>query len=326
MPTAVAKDLLSSKQEKIKQVLYNEVYGVMPDCPVHLGAETVCEDIGFAAGKAVLRHKNLIIDIGDKELRIPFSEVIPNGKSNCPAIIYLCFEDEVPNKYLPAEEISDRGYAIFSLNLKRVSENDGNFKSGVCADIARSRRKKNAPGKLMLWAWAAIRLMEYVASVESIDGKSIAVAGHGLPGKAALIAGALDGRFSFTIANDAAAFGVGANSDYGKLSLIMPHLFCPAFTEGNFEGCEQAMLLSLCAPRSVLVGCAADDPRSAPELEYEAIKEASLFYPNTVLQKEIPTANTLVQTGSISYHLRGGMHYFSREDWKIYLDFIDKNR
>lgn len=326
MPTALKKGIIAVNREEIKQRLFNGIYGVMPDRPIHLAAEIVSEDIGFAAGKATLCHKNLILDMGEKQLRVPFSQIIPKGKTNCPAIVYLSYEGAVPNRYLPAEEITDRGYAIFSLDFKVVSENNGDFKSGISADIARSRRKKNAPGKLMLWAWAAVRLMEYAQSLDCIDSESIAVAGHGLLGKAALIAGAVDERFNFIIANDSISFGAGKNLSYGKLSLIMPHLFCPAFAEVDFEGCEQAMLLSLCAPRAILIGCAADDPRSAPELEYEALREASAFYSSAKLQKEIPTANALVQTGNLSYHLRGGMHYFSREDWKIYLDFIDKNR
>ena len=323
MPTDLKVNLLSQSRDEIKQVLCNNIYGSLPTTPVHLTVDIVREDIGFAAGKATLCHKNLVLDMGERYVQIPFTEMIPNDKANCPAIVYLGYESAVPNKFLPAEEIIDRGYAIFLFNHEDVSTNDSNFKSGIYNDVAPSRRKKNAPGKLMLWAWTAIRLMEYVASLDIIDKNSIAVAGHGLLGKAALLAGAFDERFNYIIANDTISFGTGSELDYGKLSLIMPHLFCPAFTDNVFPECEHSMLLSLCSPRSVLVGSCADDPRSLPQEEYESLKSAFSLSEG---ESKIPTERGCIQTENVSYHVRGGMHYLSREDWKIYLDFIDKKR
>jgi hypothetical protein len=40
--------------------------------------------------------------------------------------------------------------------------------------------------------------------------------------------------------------------------------------------------------------------------------------------EDIPEAKSVLQEGDTSYHVRHGLHYLSREDWNIYMDFIDK--
>ena len=73
------------------------------------------------------------------------------------------------------------------------------------------------------------------------------------------------------------------------------------------------MLLTLCVPRPVLVRTAAADIRSVPEAERQCLEgliaHYGLFGP---------------AEDAFYFEKRGGAHYFSREDWSAYLDFIDK--
>ena len=105
------------------------------------------------------------------------------------------------------EEITDSGRAV-----ARVSYQD------IAPDQETAIRTAPAPcspanafdgwGKLAVWAWSASRIMDYLVDLEEIDGKRIAVAGHSRLGKAALLCGAMDDRFSMVISNDSGAGGI----------------------------------------------------------------------------------------------------------------------
>lgn len=308
-----------------------EIYGIMPKAPQHLDTEIISEDRCFAAGKAVLKKQNLIIELEDKRIKMPFTAVVPSLGHPCPAVIYIGCEKEVPNRYLPAEEIIDRGYAIFTFFYDEAAPNNGDFKKGIAAHIARSRRSKAAPGKIAVWAWAAMRLTEHAASLEYIDGKNIAVSGHGLMAKAAMLAGALSKECSFIIANDPlSAFGsCGLPSVENARYVDCPYLFSPAFSKKPCKD-EHSILLSLCAPKNILIGSAIDDIQSDPASEYEMLISLTNegYLPigmKGISQKEkIPAMPCCIQDGDISFHARAGRSYFGREDWNIYLDFIDK--
>lgn len=41
------------------------------------------------------------------------------------------------------------------------------------------------PGKIALWAWAALRVMDYLQTREYVDLKNVAVVGHSRLGKTA---------------------------------------------------------------------------------------------------------------------------------------------
>ncbi len=319
--------------ERINTERLTKMYGEIPPRPIHLSCDTKYADGGFAAGKATISRHNLILDLGEKEITLPFVSVIPKTENPCPVIAFFGQERGIPNKYLPAEEIIDRGYAIFSLCLDEVSENDGNFK-GISSHIARSRRRKSSSGKLAVWAYAIMRVVDYACDLEFTDKEKIIVAGHGLCARAVMLAGGLDERISYIIANGVKArplpFAESRSESY--LSVYEnPHLYCPSFVKEPF-GDEYYTLLSACSTRRILVGVAEDGEYFDPEEEYNTLVSVSEEYylPKGMTglsrQNKIPTSRMLIQDGDISYHIRPGTDYFSREDWNIYLDFIDKNR
>ena len=268
------------------------------------------------------------MEINDRNVSFDFVSVIPKHQGPCPAIISLNFQSGVPNKYLPAEEIVDRGYAIFALGIDNLAESDSNFKSGIFPKLIRSRKRRNAPGKIALWSYCAIVMADHISSLFEIDNSRIAISGHAECAKAALLAAGLDERIDFVIANDALSIlsPIGTKSNLGnRLAYDFPYLFCPAFSDEPIND-EHFMLISLCKGKNILVGCSRDDLKSNFDIEYEILMEA--LGENTPLpiqnENEIPTKVTLVEGDNFSYHLRGGTSYFSREDWNIYLNFIDK--
>lgn len=282
-----------------REVIRDKIYGEMPERPVHLSYKVKSTDEGFAAGKATWREVNIELDFGEREATLPITAVIPKTEAPCPAIVYIGNEDRVPNKFLPVEEIIDRGYAVINICTGVVSKNNADFKSGLCKYIAKGRRRKNAPGKIALWAWGAQRAVDYLSNLDGIDKKKIAVAGHGATAIAALLLAAEDGRIGYVIANDPfATFGQSSGLD-------APYLFCPAYAEESVgDGIRE--LLTLCADKRVMLGSARDRAFADGEGERRIISESGI--------------------SDYAYHSRAGGEYFSREDWNNYLDFFDKSR
>lgn len=327
----MARSFDTDKSNKVREIITG-IYGIMPERPLHLTYENEYSDPSFAAGKATKSGTRLMLDFGDKESILRVTSVIPNRNGSHPAIINFTTEEHLPNKYLPAEELIDRGYAIFSLCVNDVSCNNQDFKSGISNHIARTRRKKDSAGKLTVWAWAILRAVEYVCDLECIDKNAITVAGHGIYARAAMLAAGFDRRVRFVIANGIATSPLPYSSKNIKSGITVhdfPYLYSPSFAESPF-GDEYSALLSHCYPRIILIGAAVDGIGLNYEDEFNYLKEITekCYLPAELdgigKVKIIPTAPTQVYGGEISYHVRLGTDYFSREDWNIYLDFIDR--
>ena len=319
-----------TKQEKdsIAKLLLNKVYGKFPEKAEHLNIDTKHESINYAAGHAIYREQTMEPEIKGKIYTIHFTSVIPTKSHPCPAIISLNQEQNVPNKFLPAEEIIDRGYAIFSLCVTDTENADVKTNYNAYKKLVKSRNRSNAPGKITISAYFASLLCDYIMTLKEIDKSAIIISGHAEFAKAALLACGLDDRISFAISNDSLSLiaNAGLNPDIGsRFAYDFPNLFCHAFLQDPIQD-EHILLLRLCESKNLLIGCSADDIASNYETEYEALMSAlrcdRVKFPFE--KGKIPTTPLLFEGNSFSYHLRSGTSYFSREDWNIYLDFIDK--
>ena len=328
-----------ARREEIKILLQEHEYGYIPKKPDHVDVEEVGCDRFFCAGKAPLQKLEITVTIGENKFSFPVMAAIPKKEGKHPAFIHINFRPDVPDKYMPAEEIIDRGYAIFSFCYEDVTEDNGSFKSGVAKYLVPSRKKRNASGKIALWAWAAMRVMDYVQTLEGIDKDNIAVIGHSTLGKAALLAGAFDDRFKYVVSNSSGCSGAAVLRGKTGENLYMivgahPEWFCPRYADyivrENTLPLDQHFLLALSAPRHILIGSAYEDTTSDPESEFIAAHLAGEVYekiygiPGLIHENKIPEPKTVLDRGNVCYHVRNGMSYLSREDWNIYMDYIDK--
>ena len=304
------------------------VYGRLPDKPKHLYSKTEKSNINFARGRASLNEEILIIELENRTLTLPYTSVIPSGGGKYPAIITLEYEKAVPNKYLPAEEIVDRGYAIFSIHIDDVTKQEKSFKTGISPYIHSSRRKKSSPGKIALWAWAAIRMAEHMSSHDNVDSERIIISGHGLMARAAMTAAVYYDATSYVIANNPSASPTPYCKENPKSGLTVcdfSHLYSPAFAEERDTN-ELELLFSALTEKVLLVGSAEESDYFC---EYKTLINTHKIDEKTPLDSQkaskskIPTLPYFVRTNNLSYHIRSGTEYFSREDWNIYLDYID---
>ncbi len=331
---------------EIKRLFEEYVYGVMPPRPKHLTIESVSEDRAFAAGKATFRRATIRLEFeGGGTFALPVSCAIPNGASEpCPAFVHINYTGNMPNVLQPTEEICDGGCAVFTLNYEALVKSDGGFRHGICTYVSRGRRRGNSTGKLAIWAWGAMRVMDYIEELPEIDKARVAVIGHGILATSALLAGAYDERFGLVISSSS-GFGGAADSALSRgelfeLKTAMPELFCPRYArcigKESALPIKQHQLLELIAPRRLLLNTATDLMSCAPYAELFSATLASEAYhaygllglacnsgdPCEVFDENLPLELT---DGRLGFRMRGGTPYISREDWAIYIKAIKRN-
>ena len=87
-------------------------------------------------------------------------------------------------------------------------------------------------------------------------------------------------------------------------------------------------MLSLIAPRLLLVGSAEDDRGADPTSEFLTTLHSSCAWEllgkrGLVAGNEMPSPPAFLGDGNILYHYRKGSHYLSREDWAAYIRFLN---
>ena len=330
------------RREEIKKILSEKEYGYIPAPPKALSVtEAPSENKNFCAGRATLSRLDFKCVFEDGEFTFPVSAVIPKRDKPCPAFVLINFRPDVPDIYLPTEEIADRGYAVFSFCHDDISiddKKDVGLTDGIGKFLTPAVRVGDAPGKIAMWAWAAMRVMDHIETLDCIDKENVAVIGHSRLGKTALVAGGYDERFKYIISNCSGCSGAAmtrgkVGETVPRITQVFPHWFCPnyvenaeKFDEGDYD---QHFLTALSVPRHLMVGSAEEDLWADPASEFIATAAANEAYAiygmrGLVYGAAIPEAKTVLSEGDAHYHVRHGAHYLSREDWNDYMDFIDR--
>lgn len=324
-------------KKEILDLLLREEYGYLPARPYEVTAEEISCDRKFCAGKSPLRTLKLTCRAEWGEFSFPVYYVAPNGKTEIPCFVHINFRNDIPDRYQPTEELVDEGFATLTFCYKDVTSDNGDFTNGLAGIIyPDGKRKGDDCGKIGLWAWAAMAVMDYAMTLPELDHSRICVAGHSRLGKTALLTGALDERFYCAISNDSGCSGASlARENDGETVAKIVNKFYYWFCENYYKYADAENTLPfdqhwlLCAnlPHKVYVASAAGDLWACPKNEYLSCVAASDYYKahgmgGFVHSDRLPAVGECFHDGDIGYHLRDGLHYLSREDWKNYIRFL----
>ena len=327
-----------ARREQIKKILSLNAYGEIPKRPDHLSTKQGEPRDNFCAGKASLQKIDLICTVGERKFSFPVLAAIPKRELPCPTFVHISHHQSMPNEHLPIEEIIDRGYAVLTFCYTDVATDDKFFTKRCAPYLCQTRRRKSAPGKIALWAWAAMRVMDYIESNPLLDKSNVAVIGHEKLGAVALLAGGFDERFKYVISNDSGCCGAALSR--GKcgetpewIADVYPYLMCPEWTKNvqsrENMGYDQNFLAALCVPRHLVIGSAELDLWSDPESEFLTFASVMgayrLYGKESIMCDEPSSARAVLDMGHALYHVRHGERYLSREDWNVYMDYIDKH-
>ncbi len=332
---------LKSREEML-DVLMHEEYGYLPPLPEKVEFVEKKNSINnFCAGKAKLSDIDITVTLYGEKFTFPAQLTMPTKKGKHPFFVSInfTFDDDMPNRYLPSEEIVDNGYAIISFRCEDVTSDDENFDDGLAGVITRNTAHTSTScGKLAMWAWAAQRLMDYAETREELDLTRAIVCGHSRLGKTALLCAATDTRFACGYSNDSGCSGaaitrnkVGETAE--DIYRVFPYWFCDNYKKySNNEDSmpfDQHWLIASIAPRLAYVASASEDEWADPDSEFLGCVAASGAYeslgmPGFVCEDRLPKIGDAFHEGNIGYHLRAGRHYFSREDWNILMKFFER--
>ena len=199
-------------------------------------------------------------------------------------------------------------------------------------------------GAVAEWAWGLSRILDYLETEPEIDADRIIVHGHSRLGKTSLWAGATDERFAGVIVNNSGAGGAAMSKRaFGetvwRLNTSFPHWFCRNFRQfNNNESAlpfDQHEVISLCAPRPVLVASAEKDEWADPRGEflsmvfaepvYMLLGGAGLAVPISHFENDgmpsLPPFEEPINCGDLTYYIRHGVHDVTPYDWEQWIRF-----
>lgn len=328
-------------KEEMMEILFREEYGYIPQKPENIRFEVTDSFIpNFCAGKAISQKVEIISKIGETEFSFPVYVSIPAKEGSHPFFVCINFRDCVPDRYIPTEEIIDSGFAVLSFCYEDVTKDNDDFTDGIAGVLYKNgERQEHDAGKIALWAWAAHRVMDYAQNLDNLDKKCSIVCGHSRLGKTALLAAATDERFTCAYSNDSGCSGAAlSRGNKGErikdICENFPYWFSKAYlkyveNENNMPF-DQHYLTALIAPRHIYIASAEADSWADPYSEMLTCVATDECYKKYgkkgfVCPDRLPCADDEFHDGCIGYHLRKGLHYFSREDWNRVMKYIKRH-
>lgn len=305
-------------RKTLKELFLKEEYGFLPK-KIEPSIKTEIDYVDFA-GKAVWEKVYFTFEKDGKCHTVVTHLILPKGKTDIPVFLSLNFQKEVPNKYLPVEEIIDTGFGIFAFCYEEVTTDNGDFTNGLCALFEKDGKCEF--GKISIWAYFASICMDYLCTRGEVNKDNVAIIGHSRLGKTALLCSALDERFKLTCVNNSGCCGASLsrgkcdkNENIERIIGTFPFWFCENFKKyiNNEDKLpfDQHLLISLVAPRYIIVSGAKEDVWADNEGQHLACAlavKAWEFYEKGSANKKV------------SYYEREGTHFLSRTDWIIFME------
>lgn len=328
-------------REKTLREIVREEYGEIDETCVQISVNDITDekfdgDYGyFFCNKAKHTALEFLLEKNGKTATFVADVFVPTRAKTYDFVVQLDFMKYLPTKYCPVEELMDGGIAVAHLYYKEISTDDGDFSSGL-APLFCDRSDMYSAGKLSLWAYAAKIVGEYLINEGFTVKEKLYVAGHSRLGKTALLAAARYDIFAGCMVNCSgccgAAISRGKRGETIKvITDVFPFWFAPNFkkyAEKEYEmPFDQHYLMASVAPRKVFVVAASEDDWADTDAQYLCAEAASGVYKELGLTG-LKFADKFLEVGEkniggeITFFVRDGVHFFSREDWAFYLECL----
>lgn len=343
-------------KEEMKEIMQREVYGYLPEMPFSYSvSEPTVIDERYDCGNVVFSYVNMTLNIGGGSHTFRIDRLMHIDGKKRPLVIINNFHLMDKSHYFPREEMSEYDVDYLLFCYEDISSDDEDFSTGIAPLLLPDGQNTDtACGKIGIWAWAAMRVLDYGLTLPSTDAENVVISGHSRLGKTALYTGMLDERFKFVFSNAAGCAGdsiahgssgvVNAHINRGlhirgeNITDIVerfPYWFCKNYfkytAENQSDFFDQHYLLATIAPRFVIIGSCDLDYWADTESQQLCCLAASEMWEKAGLdgmadtQDYLKTGECLLD-GRVGYFKIHSKHFFSRHSWKRCIEFIEKHK
>ncbi len=297
---------------ELKDMLQYYEYGHLPPRPDSVTADQLVSSL--SNDPAVVQQR-LELVIGTREqlrMQVAISRPQPDGRY---PVIVTEVHSIAPLPCIPL--FIEQGYMFVQYQRENLAPDR--------ADVVSSARQAypNQDGAtLAIWAWGAMRVVDYLETRCDVDLARVAITGHSRGGKAALLAGALDERFALVAPNGSGCGGAGCFRDTPRTAESLEQITDPrrfgywfhprlrwfAGREDRLPF-DQHFLKALVAPRALLCTEARGDLWANPPGTIRTSQAAQQVF------------QFLAVPDKQGLHFREGQHDQTLEDWQALLTF-----
>lgn len=343
---------LRSREEMV-EIVQHEIFGYLPKVPATWSVSKPTEiDPWYMSGTVCHSYVDFTVQFENGSHTFRVDRILHKDGKKRPLVLCNNFHPAESSKYIPLEELTEYDVDFLIYCYKDITSDDGDFTTGIAPYLLPNGKVgATTCGKIGLWAWANMRVLDYALTLPGTDEKNIAILGHSRLGKTALYTGMLDERIRFVFSSAAGCAGDAlcrGNSGFGheeepigtRGQLVADLASRFWFCENLFKYADtsipttfdQHYLLATVAPRYLLVGSYDMDPWADPRGEQLCALAASEAWEKQGLTGLLGASDHYLAPGEacldghVGYFMHHGMHFLSRHAWRAFVEFIERHK
>lgn len=346
---------LKSREEMV-EIMQREVYGYLPKNDFEWSvANYKRRDGRLAKGNVIYSTVDFTFTNDNGSHTLPIHQFLHTDGEKHPTFLHIA--GRYPGNFVPEEEIVENGYNLIIFVYTEITSDDDDFTTGIAPLVfPKGRTNDTDCGKIGLWAFANMRVLDYVLTLDCVDEKNVAIVGQSRLGKTSLVTAMLDERFTFSLSNNAGCAGdslarggsglADANGNFAvekeyrgetvaRITTVFPYWFCNnylKYAEQNYgTDFDQHYLLASIAPRNVCVTSAELDYWADQKGEQLCCLAASEAWEKLGLVgleecDHYLNPDERLLHGNVGYSMTPTTHFLSRHAWNNYMEFMRIHR
>jgi hypothetical protein len=332
------------RRPEILELFRREIYGRIPARTPAVRFAVAAVDSTTWPGQAVIKRVAGTIDNSAYPAARPGIDIViylpPSTAGKVPVVVTTpgLFFGPRDTTRLPDRiaQVLALGWAYAAVNTGTIqADNGAGLRQGIIGLVNRGRtRDPDDWGVLAAWTWGLSRVLDYFETDPQIDATRAAIHGHSRWGKTALLAGALDRRWSIVYASCSGAMGASLEKRaWGETIDNVAGTGEYHWMAGNFlkyGGHWAAMpvdaheLIALVAPRPVFITGGTTDQWVDPHGEFLAAVAADPVYrllgAHGLGTTEMPAPDSSLVGGELGFREHAGGHT-DVPDWPVFLQW-----